>query len=238
MKKLPFNTVEVYQSDDYSKFSFFKFNRPIDKAHVKKMKESIKLRGFLGCLIVVHMNGEYKILEGQHRFTAIQELGIPFKFEVEEVKDEKELALFIADVNNSSKAWGTNQFLNVWSQLKIVEYVKLAKIHKETKIQITPLVSAYSGKSDMKEFRKGDIKFYDEIASDIIIEQLMDLKDVLPTKAFCRRAIIKVMRDENYNHDLMKPYIERQIRQGKPFGENENDLFKNLNRLLKVSIKR
>jgi len=197
----------------------------------------MKIRGFLGCIIVVKMNDTYKILEGQHRFTAAMELGIPFKFEIQEIENRRELALFIATVNNSAKAWGTNQFLNVWSKMEIKEYVKLLKIQNETKIQITPLVSAYSGKSDMKAFRGGVIEFYDEIASDTIIEQIMDLKDLLPNKAFCRRAIIKVMRNKAYNHTNIKPYIERKVRQG-GFSENENDLLRELEMLMRISNKK
>lgn len=241
MKKLPFETVQIFQSNDYSRFSFFDFNRKVDKSHVNKLKESIAIRGFLGCIIVVKINidGEeaFKILEGQHRFTAAMELGIPFKFEIHEIESKRELALFIATVNNSAKAWGTNQFLNVWSKMEIKEYVKLLKIQTETKIQITPLVSAYSGKSDMKAFRGGVIEFYDEVASDTMIEQIMDLKDVLPTKAFCRRAIIKVMRDKAYNHSNIKPYIERRFRQG-GFSENENELLEELKMLMRVSNKK
>jgi len=237
MNTLPFEQVQIFQSNDYSRFSFFDFNRKVDKSHVNKLKDSMTIRGFLGCIIVVKFEDTYKILEGQHRFTAAMELDIPFKFEIHEIDNKRELALFIATVNNSAKAWGTNQFLNVWSKMEIKEYIKLLKIQTETKIQITPLVSAYTGKSNMKDFRGGVIKFNDEAASDIIIEQIMDLKDILPNKAFCRRAIIKVMRNKAYNHTNIKPYIDRRFRQV-GFSENENELLKELEMLMKISNKK
>jgi hypothetical protein len=242
MLELKFKTVNFFATNDYSQFNFFEFNRPIDKNHVNKLAKSMKKRGFTGALIVIRtatVDGIEKlyILDGQHRFMASKQLGIDFKFEIVDIKTELDLAHYIADVNNSSKAWGTNQFLDVWSQMKITEYVKLQEVYKETKIQITPLVMVYTGIASMNDFRGGTMTFPDVDKSNQIIEQIMDLKGLLPTKAFCRRAIIRVMRKETYNHEVIKPYIERKVRQGGGFTENEKDLEKELEHLLKISNK-
>lgn len=215
-----------FQSNDYSLFNFFDFNRKVDKNHVNKLAESMKVRGFRGAIIVIKTSlvdgiERLYILDGQHRFSSAEQLGIDFKFEIVEIKTELALAQYIADVNNSSKAWGTNQFLNVWSDMKIKEYVKLQDVFTKTKIQITPLVMIYNGTSDMKAFRKGSIEFKDEAKSDVIVDQIMDLGTLLPTKAFCRRAIIKTMRDDRYNHATMKPLIERYA---KVIGFTENEV--------------
>jgi len=242
LKKLAFSVVSFFSTKDYSQFNFFDFNRPVDKNHVNKLASSMKVRGFRGAIIVIRtaiIDGIEKlyILDGQHRFEACKLLGIEFKFEIVDIKTELELAQYIADVNNSSKAWGTNQFLDVWSKMKIREYIKLQEVFKNTKIQITPLVMIYNGASDMKAFRSGSMSFPNENESDTIVEQIMDLKGLLPTKAFCRRAIVRVMRNEKYNHKLIKPYIERKVRQGGGFTENEKDLQKELEHLLRISNK-
>jgi len=241
MKKPIFNIVKFLQTSDYSLFNFFEFNRKVDKNHVKTLMDSMKKRGFRGVILVIKTSiidgvERYYILDGQHRFTAAKELGIAITFEVVDVNTELELAGFIADVNNSSKAWGTNQFLEVWSSMKIKEYIKLSEIQKETKIQITPLIEAYTGQGNMTTFRKGTLKFNNETASNRIIHQLMDLNESLPTKAFCRRAIIRVMRNENYKHSLVKPLIERYGRQV-GFTENETELRGELETLVEKSIK-
>lgn len=236
-----FSVVSFFISKDYSLFNFFEFNRPVDKTHIKKLAASMKVRGFRGAIIVIRTSiidgiERLYILDGQHRFEACKLLGIEFKFEIVDIKTELELAQYIADVNNSSKAWGTNQFLDVWSKMKIREYIKLQEVFENTKIQITPLIIIYTGASDMKAFRNGSMVFKDENESDTIITQIMDFDGYLPTKAFCRRAIIKVMRSKKYNHEAIKPYIIRYAKQN-VFTENETDLQKELENLLKISNK-
>jgi hypothetical protein len=243
MNKPTFQLVNIFSSTDYDLFKTFDFNRDIDKAHVNKLKESMTKRGFISTLIVVLTdifdddgNKYYYLLDGQHRFTAAKELGLPIEFRVVEVDSEMELAEFIADVNNSSKGWGTNQFIHIWSTLKIAEYVKFKTIMEETDMQITPLVIAYTGQGKMDDFRKGKMRFPNEAASDVLIEQIMDLKQYLPSKAFCRRAIINVMRDPQYNHEAIKPYIIRQS-VTRSFTENEKELLLELKNCLKYSLK-
>lgn len=229
--------ITISASKDYNAFLFFAFNRPIDKTHVNKLKESMLERGFVGSIIVIKTihNGieGYYVLEGQHRFTAAKELGIEFKYEVVEV-EEKDLASYIAEVNNSSKAWGTKQFLDVWSKMQLVNYMKLKRIFEGTNLQITPLIMAYE--TNMKDFRKGVMQFPNEAKSDNIIRQILDLGNLLPTKAFCRRAIISVMANDLYNHSVMKPLIEAKSKSVKPFTENETELKAELNHLLDISL--
>ena len=237
---IKFKTTTVFTSKNYKLFKFFGFNRPVANNHVTTLVESMKTWGFTSTITVIRTDVVdkvlgYYILDGQHRFRAAQILDIPFKFDIVDIKTKLELAQFIADVNNSAKAWGTNQFLNVWAKMEINEYVKLLKVQEETKIQITPLVKAYTGKSTMAEFRKGEMTFIDEAKSDKIIEQIVDLNDYLPTKAFCRRAIIDIMNDKNYNHDLIRPLIVRRAN-STGFTENETDLRNELKMLVRASI--
>jgi hypothetical protein len=72
--------------------------------------------------------------------------------------------------------------------------------------------------------------FYNEAKSDQIIKQIMEL-DVLPSKAFCRRAIVKMMQDERYNHEVHAPMITRYANLN-GFTENETELKKELFTLL------
>ena len=242
MSNLKFKTKVFFETNDYESFKFFTFNRDVNKTHVKTLKESITERGFCGVILVILTDifddlPTYYILDGQHRFTAAKELGVEFAFQIIGVDTPLELAKYIADVNNSARGWGTNQFLKVWSDMGIKEYVKLLNIEKDTKIQISPLVKIFTGKTKMTEFRKGKLKFIDESNSDKIVSQIMDLKGYLPTKAFCRRAIIDVMNDKKYNHELVKPIIIRYATQS-GFTENEADLKKELEKCVNNSLKK
>lgn len=229
MKKHLFNTETVFLSNNYELFNFLDMNRIINNSHVNTLVESMKIDGFKGVLQVIYTDifdgvAKYYILDGQHRIAAAKRLGIEIRFQITELKKKKDVASFIARYNNSSKSWGTAQFLDVWSSIGTEEYVKLNKIFRETGIQITPLVECYTYSTSMKEFRSGKMTFPNETESDKMIEQLMDLNAYLPKKAFCRRSIIRLMRQEKYNHEAVKQGVLAYSNAVGSFPENEIEL--------------
>lgn len=232
-----FKTVSYYESDDYSIFNLFPFNRNIDRTHVKRLVESMKLHGFKGVIQVVRtkfIDGElrYYVADGQHRLAAAKQLGLKVCFELTELKSKKQTADFIAELNTSAKSWGTTNFLKVWSDLEIPEYVKLKHVQNETGFQLTPLLEAYLFSSDQQTYRKGTMTFPNECNSDKIIKQMIDCNKYLPSKAFCRRAIVRVMRNPKYDHKKMVNAIKNYNKLVGDFTENERELKNELERLM------
>jgi hypothetical protein len=232
-----FKTVNYYESNDYQIFNLFKFNRDIDKAHVKKLVRSMKLHGFKGVIQVVRtkfIDGvlRYYIADGQHRLMAAKQLGLNVRFELTELKTKKETAEFIAELNTTSKSFGANNFLDVWSDLGYVEYIKLKQVQNETGFQITPLLQAYLFSSNQDTYRKGIMTFPNECQSDKIIEQMIDCNKYLPSKAFCRRAIAKVMTNPRYDHKKMINSIKIYQKLVGNFTENETSFKLELERLM------
>lgn len=232
-----FKTVEHFESKDYSLFNLFGFNREIDKPHVKKLVDSMKEYGFKGVGQVIKtkfIEGvmKYYVVDGQHRLVAAQQLGISFKFELTILETQLETAKFMARFNTSAKSWGTTNFLDVWSDIKIPEYVKLKQIQKETGFQITPLLEAYLETSNQNEYRDGIMKFPNEKNSDKIISQMIDLNKFLPDKAFCRRTIVKVMRNPKYNHKKMEKAVNDYKKLMGSFPENERELRRILDKMV------
>jgi hypothetical protein len=233
-----FKTVPYFESTDYSIFKFLPFNRDVDKAHVKTLVESMRLHGFKGVIQIIKtkfINGklEYYVVDGQHRISAASQLGLPIRFELTELNTRLQTAEFISQLNTSAKSWGTANFLYVWSSLGIEEYVKLARVQKETGFQITPLLEAYLFTSDQADYRKGKMTFTNESQSDKIIEQMIELNQYMPSKAFCRRAIIRVMRNPKYNHKKMLNAIKQYVNLVGAFTENERALKAELEKLVK-----
>jgi hypothetical protein len=232
-----FTQVTYFETKDGSIFNLLPFNRPVDKAHVRKLVESMRLHGFKGVVQIIRtkfIDGtlKYYIVDGQHRIAAAMQLGLSIRFELTELKTRKETADFIAQLNTSAKSWGTANFLSVWSSLDIQEYVKLSRIQKETGFQITPLLEAYLFTSNQDSYRKGTMTFPNEEQSDKIIKQMIDLNQYLPNKAFCRRAIVKVMLNDKYNHKKMVPAIKQYVKLVGAFTENETSLKSELDKLV------
>ena len=224
-----FNVVNFYETKNYELFNFLPFNRDVANAHVKEITKSIKQHGFKGVIQVIKtsiFDSENKmyILDGQHRFMAAKELNLPIKFELTEFTERKAAIEFITELNNSQKKWNTNQYLDIWSGLGIREYIKLSDVVRETKIQISALLEAYTFTGQVTDFRKGLIKFPNEALSDKTISQLMDLNEFLPHKAYCRRTILRLMRQEKYNHEKMKIAVAKYHDLMGGFSENELEL--------------
>lgn len=233
-----FKTVTYFESTDYSIFKLLPFNREVDKAHVKTLVESMRLHGFKGVSQIIRtkiIDGteQFYIVDGQHRIAAAKQLGLPIRFELTELNTKKETADFIAELNTSAKSWGTSNFLSVWSSLQIEEYVKLAKVQKETGFQITPLLEAYLFTSNQVDYRKGRMVFTNEELSDSIVRQMIELNQYLPSKAFCRRAIVRVMRNPKYNHKKMLNAVKQYVSLVGSFTENERSLKSELEKLVK-----
>lgn len=235
---MSFKTITYFESTDYSIFKLLPFNRVIDKAHVKTLVNSMCLHGFKGVAQIIKTNiidgtEQYYIVDGQHRIAAAQQLGLPIRFELTKLDTKRKTADFIAELNTSAKSWGTSNFLSVWSSLQIEEYIKLERIQKETGFQITPLLEAYLFTSNQVDYRKGRMVFTNEEQSDKIIQQMVELNQYLPSKAFCRRAIVRVMRNPKYNHKKMLPAIKQYVNLVGEFTENERSLKSELEKLVK-----
>jgi hypothetical protein len=197
----------------------------------------MKIHGFKGVVQVIKtsfIDGKlkYYIVDGQHRVAAATQLGLPIRFELTELNDRQSTAEFIAELNTSAKSWGTTNFLNVWASLDIAEYLTLDAVMKETGFQITPLLEAYLFTSNQIEFRRGKMKFPNEKQSKKIITQMIELNQFLPSKSFCRRAVVKVMRNDLYNHKKMMSAVKDYIRLVGSFTENERGLKRELETLM------
>lgn len=69
----------MQESKEYNNFKFLSANRPIDYNHVNKIKKSLQEYGFLDSQPIT-VNSEMEIIDGQHRFVACKEMGLPIKF--------------------------------------------------------------------------------------------------------------------------------------------------------------
>ena len=68
---------EIYISEDYDMFSLIEANRVIRQSHVAKLMQSMKNKNLLNPIIV---NENHQIIDGQHRYTAWKNLGMPIKY--------------------------------------------------------------------------------------------------------------------------------------------------------------
>jgi hypothetical protein len=104
------------RSADYALFQTIQGNRKIDKKHVDKLKTSIEENDLFNPILV---NEEYQIIDGQHRFHALQALGKPIEYIVVPGYGIKQVQL----LNTHSKNWSVEDYLECYIKQGVKDYV-------------------------------------------------------------------------------------------------------------------
>lgn len=162
-------SLKIHKSKEYDKFSFIDLNRTVETKHVKLLREAIKRYGFLGVLVCVYTDlfeGVKKlyILDGQHRFNALKDLGYPIEYKVSDYdfNSKKEVTKLIAALNASSKPWTLEDYLHAWSTIGLENYIILKQKYELSGINISLLQSFYELKIDSgtlsRKFKNGNLK--------------------------------------------------------------------------------
>lgn len=100
--------LSVRRTNDYDKFKFIEFNRPINKTHLATLKNKIEHKD-MQTIITVDYN--YGILDGQHRFTAYKELGLPFNYVRLPISSIEDTAAYFMTVNSNSRGLTNPEFI-------------------------------------------------------------------------------------------------------------------------------
>lgn len=99
----------TFRTTNYNMFNIVKENRNIKKTHVEELKKSmIESDGWIGAPAIVDY--QYNIRDGQHRYQACKETGIPFEFTFEKVGLTECIRL-----NSTSKGWVVNDYIKAYA---------------------------------------------------------------------------------------------------------------------------
>lgn len=108
---------QVNSTNDYSLFKTLQGNRNVNELHVRRLKESFKEAYLLTPIVV---NQSYEIIDGQHRFEAAKEMGLPINFIICNDYSLKEVQL----LNNNMKNWKKEDYLKAFCDLGYEQYHK------------------------------------------------------------------------------------------------------------------
>ena len=111
--------MRIFKTGNYNGFKILDGNRDVNQAHVKKLMESISKDNMLEANpIIVTEDGT--IIDGQHRFTACQNLGLPIYY----VQMEGDLET-VQMLNTNSKSWTITDYVESYIKLGRGEYEAL-----------------------------------------------------------------------------------------------------------------
>tara|TARA_Y100001963_G_scaffold27424_1_gene37349 strand:+ start:828 stop:1550 length:723 start_codon:yes stop_codon:yes gene_type:complete len=165
---------KVEKTNDYSKFALMTGNRPINKAHFNKLKKSISEESLIVPIIV---NERYEIIDGQNRFHAWLELGLPVYYIVAEGYGLEQ----VQRLNSNVKNWSNDDYMDCYCQLNNVEYLKYRKFKLTYELghyeSLAMLTGHYKGSGlNFERFRLGTFKIKNykkacEMAEKVILIQ-------------------------------------------------------------------
>lgn len=183
MSKINFS--QILKTDDYEIFSFLNLNRTINSKHVRKIRRSISIWGFFGTILVIKTDlfeGVTKnyIIDGQHRFKALEDLGYPIRYEIidREFKTKAEIVSLIASLNSSSKSWALRDYMTAWGELGRSNYLIIQDKEKKSGLTPSALIPMYELAVDdsrqTNRFKNGEFKIPDISKSEQLIKTFQD----------------------------------------------------------------
>ena len=199
---------QIYTSENYEEFVFFKGNRTIRSNKVNRMLDSIKTYGLINPIVV----DQYKqVIDGQHRLECCKTLEVPVRYSVFNVEKHKLLSL-VRDINSVQNNWNALDIAEAYTlhSKNADHYKKYLSIYSlgvshSTVIEICMYLSI--GNSEARtstfDFKNGNLVIPDNVeeqASGLIMllkNSSID-KEIWNRQSFLR-ALLKLKREESFD---------------------------------------
>jgi hypothetical protein len=115
---------QVHTTTDYFLFKPIDGNRNKNLLHLARLKKSMA-EHYLFTVIIVNEN--YEIIDGQHRFECVKELGLPLHYIVCSGYGLNEVHI----LNQNSKTWNADDYLAGYCNLGNLHYIKYKKFKEK-----------------------------------------------------------------------------------------------------------
>lgn len=192
------NDFKIGVTPSTTNFGFFEYNRELDNNNINKLMESIKERGQLVPIMVTKDN---YIIDGQHRYIALQQLGMDIIYVVcpnYEIED-------VDRINNVRKSWNAMNRIRSLAIRKYPEFEDLLDVVKEWDGVFKPMtiVDAFCGnnnnRSSVSLIKDKTYELNYTIGNRVLSNALL-CKDVVKkwnSSKFIRALKIIILRNED-----------------------------------------
>lgn len=135
---------KIKQTNDYKTFTLMTQNRGIDQIHVNKLKKSIKQNDLTAVnpILVDHFK---RILDGQHRFKACEQLKLPIHY----IEVDTNAFDAITTLNTTQRNWGMADYARAHAKTGKQTYVNILGLIEEYKVSVTSLIAVLCSTTDM-----------------------------------------------------------------------------------------
>jgi hypothetical protein len=190
----------IITTEQYDDLARTEKNRVVNIVHVKRMQESVVRHGILRNVIVVfnkHLN-KYIIVDGQHLSVALQNLNMDIPCCLVKCETEEQMTQLMIDLNNTSKSWKLEDYINGWaaSGNEHYKYLKTAIVMND--VQQSVIIQAYTQKKRLtatKMVKDGRFSIVDKAKGDQMIDNISNLLTILPSTRQMSEALVQIMLD-------------------------------------------
>lgn len=197
---------QIQSTTDYKKFTFIDTNREVNRGHVEALKRAFEEVGNLTAVQPILVNEKFQIIDGQHRFVAASELGAPVFYTQQQgltVNDARSM-------NVLQKGWNVDDYAQSYAKSGHRPYQVYMKLREDFGYTHS-IILAYSAvngafKGGFAEFKRGEFEIEDEALTRDRLNKLEEIADIMPVVYGSRDfayAFLKVLVNENYDHERM-----------------------------------
>ncbi len=194
----------IYSSFDYSKFRLVFGNRELKRTKVIKLRDEMKQNNRVTSYPII-VNSNFQIIDGQHRFVALVELGFEICYVVDDTFDIKS----IAKSNTMPDKWKSDNYLSAYRELGIASYDTFANFMETYDTNFTVTLVLFYGKFTgglYRDFAEGKFKATNLNRAVKWIKKVHEFKkhiqDIHKDRHFVR-AILNCFLHPKYNHTRM-----------------------------------
>lgn len=141
------------KTTNYQLFQFLERNRTINKGLVERLKKSILEIGYIQNKAIL-VNENFTIIDGQHRFYACKELGLPILYQIEQVDEIS--AMMLLNINQA--IWRLNEYVESYAKSGIKCYIDLLEFENTYHLGISSSLTVCLGGSGVGKFKPNKIR--------------------------------------------------------------------------------
>lgn len=220
----------IQETTNYSRFNLMDANRNVLESHKDSIKASIEEHGNFTEFVPIMVNERMEIIDGQHRFVALKELGLPIYYVMTKGTGVKEAR----NMNKLNKPWGMLDWARSYASSGYKSYQNYLILHDEyPTIHPSTLIKYATNEVRMgmnKSFREGNLVFPEQALDGARerLEAYLSFVEAQPIADYSAMAdaLLLAMDADGYNHNRMISKI--RMYRGLKRLKNRNDCLRQL----------
>lgn len=203
--------IQIYKTKNYDQFYLITGNRDIKDSHIKKLMVSMSEEE---CMSPIQVNEKLEIIDGQHRFRALQNLKKPVYYYI--VKGAT--IRTVQRLNSYTKNWTTEDYMSSFVESGYKDY----QIYKEFKdtykfgnsVNLLLLTQSWDRNSTEIGFKNGEFKIKDIVYAGEIASKLEKMSQFIPwykERSWCY-AMYKSIRIKGFDFQKFLDKLKYQSR--------------------------